>query len=71
VARKVDVDQLVDAAEIADRLGVSGRQVVQNWMHRYDDFPEPVVRRTRAVLWYWPDVKKWIHQTGRDSNTEK
>ncbi len=65
------MDQLVDAGEIADRLGVSGRQVVQNWVHRYEDFPEPVVRRTRAVLWYWPDIKTWAHQTGRDPKSSR
>ena len=71
MGRRLDVEQLVDAAEIAERLGVSGRQVVQNWVHRYEDFPTPAVRRTRAVLWYWPEVKTWARQTGRAQNLEK
>ena len=59
------MDQLVGAEEIADRLGVSGPTVVHNWSFRYDDFPAPVVQRTRAKLWYWPEIAAWARSTGR------
>jgi predicted DNA-binding transcriptional regulator AlpA len=65
MGRRLDVDQLVGAREIADRLHVAGRQTVQFWRDRYDDFPKPVVSRERAVLWYWPDVQEWAKRTGR------
>jgi hypothetical protein len=51
------VEQLVGAAEIAERLGVSAPQVVHVWRERYDDFPAPVAQLKQALVWYWPDVR--------------
>ena len=65
MGRRVDVDQLVGAAEIADRLGVSNSQVIHVWRGRHPDFPEPIMRLKTAMIWYWPDVAKWAVQTGR------
>jgi hypothetical protein len=65
MGRRVDVDQLVGAAEIADRLGVSNSQVIHVWRARHPDFPEPVTKLRTAMIWYWPDVKTWAQQTGR------
>lgn len=64
VGRSVDVNQLVGAAEIAQRLGVR-RQVVHQWRHRHEDFPEPVAVLQQAMVWAWPDVEVWAKQTGR------
>ncbi len=63
------MDHPVDASQIAERLNVHGRQVVQNWIHRYPEFPQPVVQRTRAKLWYWPEVAAWARSTGRYPKT--
>jgi predicted DNA-binding transcriptional regulator AlpA len=65
VGRKLDVDQLVGAVEIAERLRVSAPTVVHNWRDRYEDFPAPVVVRTRAILWYWPEIEAWARRTRR------
>jgi hypothetical protein len=65
MGRKVDVDDLVGAAEIADRLNVSHAETVHAWRRRYPDFPQPVVHLQRAVLWSWPDVEAWAKATGR------
>ena len=65
MGRRVDVDQLVGAAEIAERLGVSNSQVIHVWRGRHHDFPEPITRLKTAMIWYWPDVEKWALQTGR------
>jgi predicted DNA-binding transcriptional regulator AlpA len=65
MGRKVDVDQLVDAAEVARRLGLAGPQVVHNWRRRHADFPSPVARFGHAVVWVWSDVKAWLRRTGR------
>lgn len=59
------MDQLVGVAEIADRLGLSRRQVVHNWQRRYPDFPEPVATLTQGQVWSWPDVERWLRRTGR------
>jgi hypothetical protein len=64
VARRVEVDQLVGAAEIADRLGVAPR-TVHDWGRRSLGFPAPVAKLKVALVWAWPDVEKWARKTGR------
>ena len=65
VARRVEVNQLVGATEIAARLGVKRPQVVHEWRRRHDDFPAPVAQLATALVWYWPDVEGWARNTGR------
>jgi hypothetical protein len=65
MGRRVDVTQLVGAAEIADRLKLSRAQVVHVWRGRHQDFPAPVYERGRAILWNWPDIERWARRTGR------
>jgi hypothetical protein len=71
MGRRVDVDQLVGAWEIADRLSVARPQVVHEWRRRHDDFPEPVVELRQVLIWHWPDVEKWAESTGRLGTTWK
>jgi len=59
------VDQLVGAAEIAERLGVKRSTVVHDWRRRHADFPQPVAQLKTALVWAWPDVEKWARRTGR------
>jgi len=68
-SRKVNVDDLVGAAEIADRLGLAQPQTVHAWRRRYADFPEPVARLKNALIWSWPDVERWAALTGRTAST--
>lgn len=63
--RRVDMDPLVGAAEIADRLGVSNSQVIHVWRGRHADFPEPITQLRTAMIWHWPDVQKGAVRTGR------
>lgn len=68
VGRKVDVDELVGAAEIARRLKVSGREVVNAWRrrdNRGNPFPEPVAELEMGNVWAWADVEAWARRTGR------
>ena len=65
MARLIDPALLVGATEIADRMGLSKSQVVHTWRKRHGDFPEPVAEVAGAVLWYWPDVRKWAITTER------
>jgi predicted DNA-binding transcriptional regulator AlpA len=64
VGRKVDVDELVGAAEIADRLGVH-RQYVHQLRKRGSDFPEPVATLKQALVWAWPDVEAWCRRNNK------
>src|SRR5262249_16006897 len=65
MARKLDADELVGTAEIAERLGVARAQTVHTWRLRYEDFPEPVAHLKQALVWYWPDVERWARANGR------
>lgn len=64
VGRKVDVGDLVGAAEIADRLGMGHRESVHVLRRRHPDFPEPVAHLRTALVWAWPDVRRWVLRTG-------
>jgi hypothetical protein len=64
-ARKVPVDELVGAAEIAERLRARHPSLVHDWLRRYPDFPQPVAKLKAAHVWAWPDVEAWARQTGR------
>jgi hypothetical protein len=63
--RRVAVDELVGAAEIAIRLGVGKSTVVHDWRYRHPDFPQPVATLKVGLVWAWPDVEKWAKATGR------
>ncbi len=65
MGRKIDVEDLVGAAEIAELLGLAHSQSVHTWHRRYADFPSPVARLRQALVWYWPDVEAWARRTGR------
>jgi hypothetical protein len=65
VARKVNVNDLVGAAEIAERLGDLQPRTVHQWHRRYPDFPQPVATLRQAMVWVWPDVESWARKTGR------
>lgn len=66
MVRKVDVDDLIDAHEVADHLGLSHRNSVATYMTRYEDFPRPVVDTgaSRCRLWSRKAVDRW--RVGRE-----
>jgi hypothetical protein len=60
------VDELVGAAEIAERLITSGQtSIVHDWRRRHPDFPQPVTTLKAGHVWAWPDVEAWAKKTGR------
>jgi len=63
--RKVYVDDLVGAVEVADRLGLSHTANVHSWRRRHADFPQPVAIVSGTYLWLWPEVERWVRATGR------
>jgi hypothetical protein len=65
VGRKIDVDDLVGAAEIARRMRWSHAQNVHTIRRRDPSFPEPVAKLEAALVWAWPDVEAWAKRTGR------
>jgi hypothetical protein len=73
VGRKVDVDLLVDAREIAARLGFPRPQLVHYFVGADPTFPKPVWQagpgRGGLRLWYWPEVERWAARTGKARHT--
>lgn len=68
VGRQVDIDQVVSARAITQRLGYRNVQVVHFWRRTDDSFPEAVFvfdGLRGARLWYWPEVEAWARATGR------
>jgi predicted DNA-binding transcriptional regulator AlpA len=59
-----DGEELVDAREVAARLGFkSARTVLDLRVHRLG-FPAPVGRQGRALLWSWSQVASWDAASG-------
>jgi hypothetical protein len=65
MGRRLDVDQLVGTAEIAERLGLAHPETVHDWRRRHPEFPAPVARLRIGYIWYWPEVERWAVATGR------
>jgi predicted DNA-binding transcriptional regulator AlpA len=61
----VNVDDLVRAHEVVQRLGVARPQVVHEWRQRHADFPQPVANLKTALIWDWRDVRDWAGATRR------
>ena len=66
MGERYDIDELVGAAEISQRLGCA-KNVVHGWERRDATFPRPVARLTMGKVWHWPDVEAWARRTGRMS----
>ena len=63
MARKVDVEDLVDATLIAERFDVAA-VTVRQWRTRYEDFPAPLADLSRGPVFSWRDVKRWADRNG-------
>jgi len=63
----VNTDDLVDAHEVAELLGLSHPNSVFGYLRRYSDLPRPVVTagRGRIALWLRPDVQAWCAEHPR------
>ena len=61
MGRKVDVDDLIDAQEVASILGLAHRNTVSEYQARYPEMPRAVVERGggRLRLWLRPEVERW------------
>lgn len=67
MGKKIDVDDLVGAHEIAQRLGVARPQVIHEWRRRHADFPEPIAALKTALIWDWREISLWAKSTGRQN----
>lgn len=61
---RVDVrPELVIAADIAERLGISPAAV--SVLASRSDFPRAVGQLGRSDVWRWNRVERWARETGR------
>jgi len=52
-------EDLLDANEVAEHLGLNRRTSVSVYRSRYDDFPAPIIDKGRCVLWLRQDIERW------------
>lgn len=64
MGRMVDIDDLIDSAEVAAILGLSHSTSVRIYRQRYDDFPPPLRRlgSGRCLIWLRPDIEAWAER---------
>jgi len=61
MGRLVDLDDLLEASEVASLLGLSRATAVSVYQSRYEDFPVPVLTAStgRCQFWLRSDVEAW------------
>jgi predicted DNA-binding transcriptional regulator AlpA len=61
MAQRVLIDDLIDAHDVARILGLTHRNTVSQYVHRYPDMPRPVLDlgRGRPSLWLRPEIERW------------
>ena len=61
VPRRVLLDDLIDAHDVARILGLAQRNTVSQYQRRYPDMPRPVLDlgAGRPSLWLRPQIKRW------------
>jgi predicted DNA-binding transcriptional regulator AlpA len=67
MGRRVDVDDLIDAEEVARLIGLARATSVSVYQQRYPDMPRPIVRRVsgRCQLWLRQEIEAWAVKVGR------
>jgi predicted DNA-binding transcriptional regulator AlpA len=68
VGKRVDVDDLIDAREVADMLGLSSPRAVAVYASR--GLPEPIIDRgpNTAKLWLRQDIQRWMKERPGSKN---
>jgi predicted DNA-binding transcriptional regulator AlpA len=67
VTPMVRTEDLVDAQEVAELLGLSHPNSVSTYQRRYLDMPRPVIDlgAGRPKLWLRPQVQSWMDTRAR------
>lgn len=66
MGRLVDLDDLLDAAGVADVIGLGSPNSVATYRERYTDFPPPawMADSGRCQLWVRADIEEWAANRG-------
>ena len=67
VSPRVNTEDLIGAAEVAEILGLKHHNSVTTYVHRYEDFPKPVVdiSQSRIRLWLRQEIEEWAEERRR------
>ena len=67
------MDELLDASDVAELLGLTNPKGVSVYQRRYEDFPAPVISRGRCRLWTRKEIASWVRKRGdsRSSGTDR
>lgn len=59
---RVNTEDLIDAAAVAEMLGLAHRNSVSLYLKRYTDMPRPVIDLGpgRPRLWVWDEMNRWV-----------
>jgi predicted DNA-binding transcriptional regulator AlpA len=59
--RRVLLDDLIDAHDVARMIGLSHRNTVSQYQRRYPEMPRPVLDLGpgRPCLWLRPEIERW------------
>ena len=59
--KRVALEELIDAHDVARILGLSQRNTVSQYQRRYPDMPRPVLDLGpgRPSLWLRPHIERW------------
>jgi glutathione-regulated potassium-efflux system ancillary protein KefG len=61
MGKRIDTDDVIDAQELAELLGLAQRNTVSLYQRRYPSMPRPVIDlgRGRCKLWLRSEVEDW------------
>jgi predicted DNA-binding transcriptional regulator AlpA len=63
-AVKVNLDDLLTSAEVAELIGLSNVRGVSVYRNRHDDFPDPAIDKGGCLLWIRRDIEQWARARG-------
>jgi glutathione-regulated potassium-efflux system ancillary protein KefG len=69
--RRVLIDDLIDAHDVAQILGLTHRNTVSQYQTRYPEMPRPVLNLGpgRPMLWLGPQIERWHAKTAAEGRT--
>lgn len=72
VTPMVRTEDLIDAHDVAEILGLAQRNSVSTYLRRYLDMPRPVVERSggRTRLWLRSEIEEWANARRKGAGPE-
>jgi predicted DNA-binding transcriptional regulator AlpA len=70
MGRKIEIDDLADAHDVAALLGLAQSNTVHQYQLRYPDMPRPIYApgKRRAKLWLRSEIEAWVRDRRAESD---